>query len=151
MSTSMTLEKHFPMSSRKCKSVHNEVKSLIKPHLNIYILDYWKSTFIVFEDFASLHSLFYVTIFLSAMSLRRTSKDLKSSYLLPPKKIFPKNPSKKYLQKNSPRKNPPKKIQKILWFWKYPIPYIALGGRKPFRACFSWNLTRIYPYITSYK
>ena len=59
----MTLEKHFPMSSRKCKSVHNEVKYLIKPHLNIYILDYGKSTFIVFEDFASLHALFHVTIF----------------------------------------------------------------------------------------
>ena len=25
---------------------------------------------------------------------------------------------------------------KFLRFWKYPIPYIALGGRKPFWACY---------------
>ena len=74
----------------------------------------------------------------------------------------PKNPSKKILPKNSckifPPKNPSEKFQKIpkkskqfpkifqqflkkllkkfLRFWKYPIPYIALGGRKPFRACY---------------
>ena len=26
-------------------------------------------------------------------------------------------------------------------FWKYPIPYIALGGPKPFRACFVYKGT----------
>ena len=28
-------------------------------------------------------------------------------------------------------------LKKLLRFWKYPIPCIALGGRKPFRAYFS--------------
>ena len=64
-------------------------------------------------------------------------------------KILPKNPPKEILPKRSSQKNPkpPKKIQEkskkfqnnssnSSWFWKYPIPYIALGGRKPFRACF---------------
>ena len=62
-------------------------------------------------------------------------------------KILPKNSSqkirqKKYLQKSPPDKFPrnSKKFKKIskkfLRFWKYPNPYIALGGRKPFRACF---------------
>ena len=65
----------------------------------------------------------------------------------PPKKI---RPHKKFLSKNSSKnfsknisKKIPQKIQKMLKqflkklsrFWKYPIPYIALGGRKPFRAC----------------
>ena len=56
-----------------------------------------------------------------------------------PKKSSKKNSSQKILLKIS------QQIQKIskqflknfLRFWKYPIPYIALGGRKPFRACFN--------------
>ena len=62
-------------------------------------------------------------------------------------KILPINTfEKKILQKNTSKKSP-KKIQKIskqffkkfLRFWKYPIPYIALGGLKPFRACLYLN------------
>ena len=78
-----------------------------------------------------------------------------------PKKSFKKNPPKKFLQKNFSKKFPknlkrkipknsrkfPKKIRKIsklslkrfLGFWKYPIPYIALRGRKPLRACLFWH------------
>ena len=84
-----------------------------------------------------------------------------------PKNSLPKNssqkiPTKKFLQKNQLKKFPnnsqtiskkfqkfPQKIlksskqffKKILRFWKYPIPCIALGGRKLFRAClfdFHW-------------
>ena len=32
-------------------------------------------------------------------------------------------------------------LKKLLRFWKYPIPYIALRGLKPFWACFSSILT----------
>ena len=46
-------------------------------------------------------------------------------------KEFPKNSSQKFLPKKSP-----KFPKKFLRFWKYPIPYIALRGRKPVRACF---------------
>ena len=69
---------------------------------------------------------------------------------------FQKNSSQKILSKNSSQKKSSQKIPtkkpskipknfikmstnfllKILRFWKYPIPYIALRGRKPFRACF---------------
>ena len=92
----------------------------------------------------------------------------KSSPTNPPKKflqkIRPKNSSKKILWKNFKKnfkknskqiqqnpKNSPKiseKIQKISKqllkkfpiFRKCPISYIALGGRKPFRACFNRDL-----------
>ena len=37
----------------------------------------------------------------------------------------------------------PKRIPR---FWKYPIPYIALGGRKPFRACYFWYPSRHHFY-----
>ena len=73
----------------------------------------------------------------------------KFSQKIPPKNILPKNSSQKIHTKISSQ-NIPKKIQKIskkflkkfLRFWKYPIPYIALGGRKPFRACFIEYLTQ---------
>ena len=89
----------------------------------------------------------------------------KSSQKISPKKIPPKKfPQKNSSQKNSSQKIHPnnfsqkihtkKSSQKIPRnffkksnenpkiflilniFWKYPIPYIALRGRKPFRACF---------------
>ena len=67
-------------------------------------------------------------------------------------KIFPKNFLKKH--PSNPLKNSPKNSQKVAQkspkkskkksykflkkrFWKYPIPYIALGARKPFQACYS--------------
>ena len=70
--------------------------------------------------------------------------------------ILPKNSSQKFLPKNSSPKNPPKKFQKFpkdpknlkqflkkfLRFWKSPIPYIALGGWKPFRACWITKPTK---------
>ena len=59
----------------------------------------------------------------------------------PPKKFLQKNSSKKILQKIPPKnssKKIPKKIQKR--FLKYPMPYIALRGRKPFQACSSFEL-----------
>ena len=58
------------------------------------------------------------------------------------KEFLPKNPLKKYLQKNPTKKFPQKNqknseqfLKKFIRFWKYPFPYIVLGGRKPFRAC----------------
>ena len=82
---------------------------------------------------------------------------------IPPKEFHPKNSSqkilpKKFLQKNSSKKSSkriPKKFQatsqKI--FWKYPIPYIALRGRKPFRACLLYFFSFVifplfYPFIS---
>ena len=78
----------------------------------------------------------------------------KSSQKNPHKKTLPKNSSKKIPPKNSSKKS----LRKIPWklqknsikipkiykqflkkfvrFWKCPIPYIALGGRKPFWASF---------------
>ena len=58
----------------------------------------------------------------------------KNSPKNPPKKYLPKKSSKKVLLKNSPpkSKNFPSNISKN---FQDPIPYIALGGRKPFRAC----------------
>ena len=42
-------------------------------------------------------------------------------------------------------KNSTKISKKIPWFWKYPIPYIALRGRKPFWACFLIKSDLILP------
>ena len=53
---------------------------------------------------------------------------------IPPKKFLPKESSKK-IQKISKWF-----LKKFLRFWKYPIPYIALRGRKPFRACLGQSL-----------
>ena len=42
---------------------------------------------------------------------------------------------------------------KFLRFWKYPIPYIALGGRKPFWACYQ-NQSTLTPtacFISTYN
>ena len=108
-------------------------------------------------------------VFLSEMSLRRTSRDLNSCP--PPLHPFDKNQNldkknqvlpysnnfnnvdKYFLPKNSSKENSSKnisqKIQKISKqllkkfpiFRKCPIPYIALGGRKPFWACFVSDLT----------
>ena len=69
-----------------------------------------------------------------------------SSQKVHPKKTTPKKFLQKKSSKNIPPKNPqkfPPKIQniskqfvkKIIRFWKYTIPYIALRGQKPFRAC----------------
>ena len=74
------------------------------------------------------------------MSLRRTSKDLKScpsssSFSIETKSLL--KLYKEFRQKNPPKKYP-KKSKKFLRFWKHPIPYIALGGWKPFWACFSF-------------
>ena len=88
--------------------------------------------------------------------------------VIPPTELLQKNPPKKFLQKNSSKKISPKKflpknsqkfflknssknslkkslknckqfLNKFLRFWKYPIPFIALGGQKPFWACFCRN------------
>ena len=67
----------------------------------------------------------------------------------PTKKISPpKNPLKIFLPNKSSQnsfktkkvpKNSPKKskkfLKKFLGFWQYQLPYIALKGEKPFRAC----------------
>ena len=60
-------------------------------------------------------------------SLRISKKNPKKIQKFP--KFFPK------IQKMSKQF-----LKKFIRFWKHPIPYIALGGRKPFRACFvaSW-------------
>ena len=56
-------------------------------------------------------------------------------------RIFKKIPQKcQRIPTEFPKKSQkiPQKIRlpkKFLRFWKYPIPYIALRGRKPFRAC----------------
>ena len=77
-------------------------------------------------------------------SLISTFLPKKSSQKILPEKILPKNFSKKIPPKKSQNfpkifKNFPKIskqfLKKFLRFWKYPIPYITLGGRKPFRAC----------------
>ena len=58
-----------------------------------------------------------------------------------PKKFHQKKILQKILQKNSKKipnkfqKLPKQFLKKFLRFWKYPIPYIALRGQKPFRAC----------------
>mgnify|MGYP006975828853 CR=1 FL=1 len=73
---------------------------------------------------------------------------INSSQKIPPKKFSQKNPPKKSSQKIPLKKfsweipkNFLKKPRNFLTIWKYPIPYIALGGRKPFRVCyfFFWN------------
>ena len=51
------------------------------------------------------------------------------------KKILPNNPPKESSQKISTQF-----LKKILKFWKYPIPYITLRGRKPFWACLQQEL-----------
>mgnify|MGYP006903673972 CR=1 FL=1 len=66
-----------------------------------------------------------------------------SSQIIPLKKIFLnwKIPPKKFPPKS--QKSPQKILKiskKILRFWKYPIPYIALSGRKPFWASISKKL-----------
>ena len=67
---------------------------------------------------------------------------------IPPKKILPKNFSKKIPPKKSSKMIP----QKFLRFWKYPIPYIALGGQKPFRACFRRNYGAFHiPYLRNHN
>ena len=74
----------------------------------------------------------------------------KSFQRIPPKKFCQKNSSKKSsgkipkkfqkkFQKKQTKKfqkNSKQFLQNFLRFWKYLIPYIALRGRKPFRACF---------------
>ena len=98
------------------------------------------------------------------MSLRRTSKDLNSSFFLPSalrqdlnknQKFLPKNssqklPPKNFLEKKFLQNNPPQKFSKNykrttrkfqtisqkFYDFENPIPYIALRGQKPFRACF---------------
>ena len=70
----------------------------------------------------------------------------------PPQKILPKDPPKNFSQKIPPKKFGQKssskksswKIskefrKKFLRFWKHPISFIALKGRKPFQACFLKN------------
>ena len=61
----------------------------------------------------------------------------------PPEKFLPKNFSQKSLKKFSQQIQKISKqfFKKILRFWNHPIPYIALRGRKPFRACFFIFLT----------
>ena len=73
---------------------------------------------------------------------------LHSSQRIPPKKFLPenfsqKNPPKKFLQKilNKIQKCSKQIFKQFLRFWKNPIPYIALRGRKPFRICFSIDET----------
>ena len=89
----------------------------------------------------------------------------------PPKKIRQKISLKKFLQKNPLEKSSrkiPKQFHKnsfqknfqtiskqflkpLLRFWKHPIPYIALIGRKPFLVGFTsnslyfWQLFNIVP------
>ena len=62
-----------------------------------------------------------------------------SSQRIPPKKILQKKFSQKIPTKNS-QKISKHFLNKFLRFWKYPIPSIAIGGRKPFRACFVLNI-----------
>ena len=54
---------------------------------------------------------------------------------------FQRNPQKmlKYSKKIQEFPKHSRITKKFPRFWKYPIPYIALGGRKPFRACLSNN------------
>ena len=56
---------------------------------------------------------------------------------IPPKKSFQKISPQKFLPKNLPG-NSPRILKKFQRFWKYSIPYIALRGRKFFRACLCW-------------
>ena len=77
---------------------------------------------------------------------KKKFRPINSSQKCPPKKFLQKNFDPKILQKNSPKKSQkiPNKIQKnpktisekIPKILKKTIPYIALGGHKPFRACF---------------
>ena len=63
-------------------------------------------------------------------------------------KEFPKNSQRilKKFPKNSPKIE--EFPQKFPRFWKYPIPYIALRGRKPFRA---WGLKQKKIWAASSK
>ena len=107
-------------------------------------------------------SKFLALLFLLYWDKILTKTKILTNQRIPLKKILPKNPPKKILPKNfskkiNPKKSAPKKssrkipkeisikipksskqyLKKILRFWKYPIPYIALRGRKSFRACCS--------------
>ena len=53
-------------------------------------------------------------------------------------KYFSRKYSQKIHQKNW--KISKQFLKKFLRFWKYPIPYIELRGRKPFRACWMIKL-----------
>ena len=62
-----------------------------------------------------------------------------SSQKIPPEKILLKKSSQKILKKISKQKKSKKNLKNPNNFQtisqKIPIPYIALRGRKPFRAC----------------
>ena len=104
--------------------------------------------------FSINHIIFRTTLSkISIFWFSKNSSQKNSSQKNSPNKILQKNSSQKNPPKNhskkfqkipqkSPKNQKKKKIQTISQksFWKYPIPYIALRGRKPFRACFSKNV-----------
>ena len=90
------------------------------------------------------------TKILTNKSIRNNLADFNN--VIPPERILlkifiQKNPHKRF------QKKLPKNIQKLskqflkkfLRFWKYPIPYITLGGQKLLRACSNYFLSFLNP------
>ena len=106
----------------------------------------YKSNFLKCDELALV--LLKIEILLPSSALRQNlDKEINSNVN---KEFLPKNSSMKIPNKfpKKSKENPKiwKKIQtisqKILRFWKYPIPYIALRARKSFRACLMFVIPR---------
>ena len=92
---------------------------------------------------------FHIQITLT-MEAKNFSQKISPQKFLPkefvPKNSSKTNPQKKFLKKflkKYSQKIPKKSklfLKKLPRFWKYPIPYIALRGLKPFWACLAFGL-----------